>query len=110
MKIGLLGNKKVKAHMAHASQKNLEFHIMKIRTLSKVKVIQCQIILKVWPTGDLLFTIYNAITNKKKVSRYCTKNGYKHGEYFLTFMSHHFESLPTCYPLSKFNNSTINSV
>ena len=53
--------------MDHVSQKNLEFHKTKIRTLSKVKVIQCHIILKVWPTGYLLFKFYNAITitNKK---------------------------------------------
>ena len=55
--------------MAHVSQKNLEFHVTKIRTLSKVKVIQCNKILKVWPTGYLLFKFHNAITNK--VSRYC---------------------------------------
>ena len=60
-------NKKVKAHMAHVSQKNLEFHKTKIRTSSKVKVIQCNIILKVWPTGYLPFKFHNAIsiTNKK---------------------------------------------
>ena len=58
-------NKMVKAHMAHVSQKNLEFHKTKIRTLSKVKVIQCNMILKVWPTGYLLFKFHNAITNKK---------------------------------------------
>ena len=58
-------NKKVKAHMAHVSQKNSKFHITKIRTLSKVKVIQCNMIFKVWPTGYLLFKFHNAITNKK---------------------------------------------
>ena len=51
--------------MAHVSQKNLEYHITKIRTLSNVKVIQCSKILKVWPTGYLLFKFHNAITNKK---------------------------------------------
>ena len=55
-----------KAHMAHVSQKNLEFHITKIRTLSKVKVIQCNIILKVWPTGYLLLKFHNAIITNKK--------------------------------------------
>ena len=58
-------DKKVKAHMAHVSQKKIQFHITKIRTLSKVKVIQCNVILKVWPTGYLLFKLHNTITNKK---------------------------------------------
>ena len=51
--------------MAHMSQKSLELHKTKIRTLLKVKVIQCNTILKVWPTGYRLFKFYNAITNKK---------------------------------------------
>ena len=110
------------AHMAHMSQKNLEFHVTKIRTLSKVKVIKCHIILKVWPTGYLLFKFHNTITNKKcpdivkkKWSQtWRISSNFQIKNVTLTLcqghpMSHHFKGLRTGYPLAKFHNSTINS-
>ena len=95
--------------MAHISQNNLEFHVTKIRTWSKVKVIQCHITLKAWPTGYLLFKFHNAITNKKSVQILKKKKWSQTWRIFSNFQikkmtltfcqgharSHHFEDLST---------------